>query len=78
LDCEARGSYTYSHSGIVSEVKVLSQAGWYRGVKDKGRSISNSVLLGFHRKLNFFIVCSWYSISYKVYLYSSFVSITCS
>jgi hypothetical protein len=58
LDCEVRGSYTYSCSGIVSKIKVLGRASRYRGVKDKGKSVSSSVLLGFHYKLNFFIVYS--------------------
>jgi hypothetical protein len=75
LNCEVRGSYTYSYSGVVSEVKVLNRAGQYRGVEDEGRSVSSSVLLGFHCKLNFFIVCSWCLISYKVYLCSSFALI---
>ena len=75
LDYKVRGSYTCSRLGIVSEVKVLGRAGRYRGVKDKGKSISNSVLLRFHYKLNFFIVYSWCLISYKVHLYSSFASI---
>jgi hypothetical protein len=58
LNCEVRGSYTCSYLGVVSEVKVLGQAGWYRGVKDKDKNVSSSVLLGFHYELNFFIVCS--------------------
>ena len=78
MDCEARGFYTYFYLGVVSEVKVLSQAGRYRGVKDEGRSVFNSILFGFHCELNFFIVYSWYLISYGVYLYSSFALITCS
>ena len=32
--------------------------GRYRGVEDEGKSISSGVLLGFHYKLSFFIVCS--------------------
>jgi hypothetical protein len=75
LDCEIRGSCTCSHSGIVSKVKVLDRAGQYKGVKDKGKSVSSGVLLGFHYKLNFFIVCSWCLISYRVHLCSSFVLI---
>ena len=78
LNCEVRGSCTCSRSGVVSEVEVMGRAGRYRGVEDEGRSISSGVLLGFHRELNFFIVCSWYSISCGVYLCSSFASITCS
>jgi hypothetical protein len=58
LDCEARGSYTYFYLGIISEVKVLGQAGQYKGVKDKGKSVSSSILLGFYYELNFFIVYS--------------------
>ena len=56
LDYEVRGSYTYSYLGIVFKVKVLGRASWYRGVKNKGKSVSSSVLLGFHCELNFFIV----------------------
>ena len=58
LNYKIRGFYTYSYLGVVSKVKVLGQAGRYRGVKDKGKSISNSVLLEFYYKLNFFIVYS--------------------
>ena len=58
MDCEVRGSYTCSCLGVVSEVKVLGRAGRYRGVKDEGKSVFNSVLLRFYRKLNFFIVYS--------------------
>ena len=75
MDCEARGSYTCFYLGVVSEVKVLGQAGWYRGVKDKSKSIFSGVLLGFYYKLNFFIVYSLCLISYKVHLCSFFVSI---
>ena len=52
------GFCTCSHLSIVSEVKVLGQAGRYKGVKDKGKSISSNILLGFHYKLNFFIIYS--------------------
>ena len=58
MDYKIRGSYTCSYSGIVSEVKVLSQAGRYRGVKDENKSISSSILFEFYYKLNFFIVYS--------------------
>ena len=58
MDCKAKGFYTYFYLGIVSKVKVLGQASWYRGVKDKGRSVSSNILFGFHYKLNFFIVYS--------------------
>ena len=58
MNYETRGSYTYSHLGVVSEVKILGQAGRYKGVKDKSRSVSSSILFGFHRELNFFIVYS--------------------
>ena len=58
LDREVRGSCTCSRSGVVFEVKVLGRAGRYRGVEDEGKSISNSVLLGFYCELNFFIVYS--------------------
>ena len=43
---------------IVSKVKVLGWASWYKGVKDKSKSISSGVLLGFYYELNFFIVYS--------------------
>jgi hypothetical protein len=78
LNYKVRGSYTCSCLSIVFKVKVLGRASWYRGVKDEGKSVSSSVLLRFYHELNFFIVCSWYLISYKVYLYFSFMSITCS
>ena len=78
MDCKVRGFYTCSYLGVVSEVKVLGQAGRYRGVEDESKSVFSSILLGFHCKLNFFIVYSWYLISYKVHLYSSFTLITCS
>ena len=58
MDCKVRDFYTYFYLSIVSEVKVLGQASWYKGVKDKGKSISNNILLRFHCELNFFIVCS--------------------
>ena len=77
MDCKVRGSYTYSYLGVVFKVKVLGWAGQYRGVKDKGRSVSSSILFRFYCELNFFIVYSWCSISYKVYLYSFSALITC-
>ena len=58
MNCKVRGSYTYFHSSVVSEVEVMGQASRYKGVEDEGKSISNSVLLGFYCKLNFFIVYS--------------------
>ena len=58
MDCKVRGPYTYFYLGVVSEVKVLSQASRYRGVKNKGRSVSSSILLRFYCELNFFIVYS--------------------
>ena len=36
----------------------MGQASQYREVKDKGKSISSGILLGFYYKLNFFIVYS--------------------
>ena len=75
MDCKVRGSYTCFYLGIVSKVKVLGQAGRYKGVKDKGKSVFSSILLRFYCKLNFFIVYSWYLISYRVYLCSSFALI---
>ena len=58
MDCKTRGSYTYFYLDIVSKVKVLSQASRYKEVKDKGKNIFSSILLGFYYKLNFFIVCN--------------------
>jgi hypothetical protein len=34
----------------------MGRIGWYKGVKNKGKSVSSSVLFRFYYKLNFFIV----------------------
>ena len=56
MDYKIRGFYIYFYLGIVSKVKVLGRASWYKGVKDKSKSISNNILLGFYCELNFFII----------------------